>query len=217
MEISKIEILTLLAIIIVFILLFPVPMSRSKQELEVTTDIVSFPHQVVKYMQWQVTWKIITIDRQWGPTVGTQTFPAATFHLNWGYGVVYDTYDDGIGFIAEASFYQDSDGVYRITVGSDDGVQLYIDGTLFISQWRDQYYRETSESIMIGPGWHTLTLHYYEWKNAARIYFDVDKSDLFTWQETQHIDIEIPRISNKTVTETVYLSLLEYLMRGGTG
>lgn len=197
MEISKIQILTILAIIVIFVLLFPIPMSRSREE----------ENAISKNMEWQVTWKIITIDKQWGPDVGTQTFTSSTFSYDWGYGNVYGNYDDGIGFFAEASFYQENDGLYRFNAGSDDGIQLYIDGTLLIDVWRDQPYRESSVELMIGPGWHTLTLKYYEWRNAAKVYFNVDKGDLFTWAETEV----------ETVTETVYVSILEYLMKGGTG
>ena len=197
MEISKIQILTILAVIVVFILLFPIPMLRSREEVNI----------IPKSMGWQVTWKVITIDRQWGPDVGTQAFASSTFLYDWGYGNVYGGYDDGIGFYAEASFYQENDGLYRFNAGSDDGIRLYIDETLLIDLWRDQPYRESSSELMIGPGWHTLKISYYEWRNAAKVYFNVDKGDLFTWQETQV----------KNVTETVYLSLLEYLMKGGTG
>ena len=196
MEISKIQILTILAIIVIFVLLFPIPMSRSREEV----------NTIPKSMEWQVTWKIITIDKQWGPDVGNQTFTSSTFSYDWGYGSVYGGYDDGIGFVAEASFCQENDGLYRFNAGSDDGIQLYIDGTLLIDVWRDQLYRESSVELMIGPGWHTLKIKYYEWRNAARVYFNVDKGDLFTWAETEV----------KTVTETVYVSILEYLMKGGT-
>ena len=196
MEISKIQIFTILAIIVIFVLLFPIPMSRSREEVSTTQ----------KSMEWQVTWKIITIDKQWGPDVGTQTFTSSTFLYDWGYGNVYGNYDDGIGFFAEASFYQENDGLYRFNAGSDDGIQLYIDGTLLIDVWRDQPYRESSVELMIGPGWHTLRIDYYEWRNAAKVYFNVDKGDLFAWEEAEV----------ETVTETVYVSILEYLMKGGT-
>ena len=227
-KVNKFQILTILVLIVVFILLFPIPMSRSREELYMTTELyyvesvelvnesVSIPYQVFKSMQWQVTWYTLTVDRQWGASIGTQVF-ASTFGTSWGSGVVYGGYDDGVGFQATASFFLEADGMYTFTLGSDDGSRLYVDDELVINSWYDHTYRDVTQRWYLSGGWHTLTIWYYEWRTTASIYFDVDKGDLFEWEETQYQTVEIPRISNRTVTETVYLNILEYLMKGGTG
>lgn len=257
-KVSKIQVLTILALIVVFVLLFPIPMSRSREELYMTTETyydevpqitsetisvpyavnetILIPYQIVKYMHWQVTWRVLTIDRQWGPVVGTQEFPS-TFWFNWGTGTIYGGMDDGIGFTAEASFYQEDNNLYTFTLGSDDGTRLRLDGNLLIDAWYDQAFQKRSAITAIGSGWHTLRIDYYEWTYTAQVFFDCDKLDLFTWEETQYLSIQIPRIyysaveipriqvqqvpkqrttvANRTVTETIYSSLLEYLMKGG--
>jgi hypothetical protein len=238
MEISKIQILTIIAIVVIFVLLFPIPMSRSREELysttetyydesvEIVNETVSFPYQVFKSMQWEVTWYTLTVDREWGASIGTEAFDS-TFSYDWGAGIVYGGYDDGVGFQAAASFYLEAPGMYTFSLGSDDGSRLYVDDEPTIDSWHDGQYRVNTQARSLSEGWHTLRIVYYEWINFARVYFDIDKGDLFIWEETEYLAVEIPRIeveqipkqritvANKTVTETVYLSLLEYLMRGG--
>ena len=237
-KISKTQILMFSALIVVFISLFPFPMSRSRQELYVITETyydevptvvnktVSIPYQVVAHMQWQVNWSTLTPSRQWGASVGTQTF-SPTFRLNWGYGAVYGGYTAGIGFVAEARFYQEIYDLYKFTLGSDDGSRLYLDGRLLLDLWSDHAYTESSVQLIIESGWHTLALWYYNWVSPASVYFNVDKGDLFRWEETQYLTTVIPQIqvqlvakqrlsvANRTITETVYASMLEYLMEGG--
>jgi hypothetical protein len=94
--------------------------------------------------------------------------------------------------------------------------------------WYDQKYQEM-ESILwwLPQGWHDMEVHYYEWTEEAKVYFNVDNNDLFSWEETEYLEIEVPSVQvqevqkqrvipgNRTITETVYVSLLEYLMKGG--
>jgi hypothetical protein len=259
-KVSKIQVLTLLTLIVVLVLLFPIPMPRSREELYMTTETyydevpdecmhcrhidvpyavnetVSIPYQIVSHMQWQVTWYTITVSGQWGASIGTQLFDS-TFYYNWGSGSVYGSYSDGIGFKAQANFYLEAAGMYTFTLGSDDGSRLYIDEAIAINLWSEHDYQEDSSLQGLSEGWHNMTIWYYDWTGPARVYFNVDKGDLFTWEETQYLTIQIPRIhysevwipkiqiqlvqkqrttvANRTVTETVYSSLLEYLMKGG--
>jgi hypothetical protein len=213
-------------------------MSRSREELyattetyydevpQVVTETVSIPYQVANHMRWQVTWYTLTGDRKWGASVGTQTFDA-TFIYNWGSGPVFGGYSNYVGFAATSNFYVEEAGLFTFTLGSDDGSILKIDGTTVINQYYDGPYREQRKLWWGASGWHTAEIDYYQYINTARIYFDVDKGNLFTWEETQHMTVEIPRIqlqqvpkqrttvANRTVTETVYESILEYLMKGG--
>lgn len=257
-KINKIQAFTILALIVVFILLFPIPMSRSRGELYTITETyydevpqivnetisvpysvnetVSIPYQVAKYMRWQVTWYTLTMNREWGASVGTQTFDS-TFGYWWGYGDVYGGYSDGIGFNATGSFYLEEAGMYEFTLGSDDRSKLFIDGNVVIDLWTDGGHNDMHKVYWLSKGLHTALLTYYDWTDYAKIYFDIDKGDLFQWEETQYLPIQIPRIyynqiqipriqiqqvpkqrttvANRTVTETIYVSLLEYLMNGG--
>lgn len=210
---NKTQILTIVILAAIFILLCPVPMSRSKEEPYITTETVDVPYQVVKTAQWNATWFLITVNRQWGPSIGTQTFEP-TFIYDWGYGSVYAGYNDGIGFTADTSFYVQTPGMYTFTIGGDDGTRLYVDGILVITNWRDQPYSQRSTIRYFSIGWHTMSIGYYEYLNAAKVLFDVDKGNLFTWEETQYLPLVIHNHANRTVTETVYVSILEYLMKG---
>jgi len=238
-KVGRIQLLIILVLISVFILLFPIPMSRSKEELYMTTETyydeipqvvnesISVPYQVTKTANWSVTWYILTVNKQWGPSIGTDTWYSPTFLVDWGYGAVYGNYSDGVGFIISTSTYVETPGIYTFTLGSDDGSRLYLDGNLVIDNWRDQYYTQYDAKRWLTPGWHSLSISYYEYLNAAKVYFDVDKGNFFTWEETQYMTIQVPRIqveqipkqrvtvANRTVTEPVYESILEYLMKGG--
>jgi len=55
------------------------------------------------------------------------------------------------------------DGKYTFTARTDDGVRLWVAGTLIIDQWRDQAPTESSGSIELRGGTlHALRMDYYE-------------------------------------------------------
>jgi hypothetical protein len=51
---------------------------------------------------------------------------------------------------------------YRFTVTGDDGVRLYIDGTLKLDKWFDQGSTTYTVDVPLTAGTHTLKLEYYE-------------------------------------------------------
>jgi hypothetical protein len=148
-------------------------------------------------------------------------------HYDWGNGIVYGGYSNYVGFQAAGDFFVEEPGVYTFIMGSDDGSILKVDGFTVISMWYDGPYRERRVLWYLSGGWHNASIDYYEYTSTAKVYFDVDKGNLFTWEETQYAAILVPRIlvqqipkqritvANRTVTETVYTSMLEYLMKGG--
>jgi hypothetical protein len=65
-------------------------------------------------------------------------------------------------------------GIYNITVGADDGVRLYIDGTLVPfagSSWSDHSYVSYSTQYTFTAGSHDFVLEYYENAGASRVSF----------------------------------------------
>lgn len=65
-------------------------------------------------------------------------------------------------------------GTYNITVGADDGVRLYIDGTLVpfaSSSWSDHSYVSYSTQYTFTAGAHDFVLEYYENAGASRVSF----------------------------------------------
>jgi len=139
------------------------------------------PGATIVFAQWDVQWKTLTGDLKWGAEVGTSKF-SSTFDYNWGDGTIFMGYDDYIGFQATMQVKMQRDGPVTFTVGSDDGVRLYIDGVKEIDDYAQHMYRTRSITIDLSQGTHTLTLWYYEVTGGARVSFDCD-SDILMWHE----------------------------------
>jgi len=131
------------------------------------------------FAQWDVHWKTLTGDLQWGSEVGTSQF-CSTFDYNWGSGTLFLGYDDYIGFDATMQVKMQRNGPVTFIVGSDDGVRLYVDDVLQIDDWGSHSYRTTSKIINLSQGTHSLTLRYYEVTAGARVFFECD-SDVLMW------------------------------------
>jgi hypothetical protein len=65
-------------------------------------------------------------------------------------------------------------GRYRFTLRTDDGVRLYVDGTLRLDHWADQGPTNRSVDLDISAGQHDLRVEYYERKGGAgaQIYWE---------------------------------------------
>jgi len=135
----------------------------------------------VVFTHWDVSWRTLTGDLQWGAEVGTSEL-CSTFDYNWGTGVIFLGYDDYIGFQGTMQVKMQRDGPVTFTVGSDDGVRFYIDGAEKIDDYTQHGYRTRSITIDLSQGTHTLSLHYYEVTSYARVSFDCD-SDILMWYE----------------------------------
>ena len=58
-----------------------------------------------------------------------------------------------------------------ITVTADDGVRLFVDGTLLIDRWVNQSATTYTASVALSSGPHTVVMEYYEnaWDAVARL------------------------------------------------
>ncbi|HEX5168619.1 MAG TPA: PA14 domain-containing protein [Cyclobacteriaceae bacterium] len=61
-------------------------------------------------------------------------------------------------------------GAWRITIGGDDGVRLYVDGVLEIDGYSSHSYQEFSDTVYLSAT-HSFILEYYEATGANRISF----------------------------------------------
>lgn len=59
-------------------------------------------------------------------------------------------------------------GVYNFTVAGDDGIRLYIDGTLVVGRWNDHSYLADAIQYTLTAGSHDFVLEYYENAGSAR-------------------------------------------------
>jgi hypothetical protein len=62
-------------------------------------------------------------------------------------------------------------GTYAFTVTADDGVRLFVDGTLVIDRWVDQGATTYTANVSLAGGSHTVVMQYYEnaWDATAHL------------------------------------------------
>jgi hypothetical protein len=147
----------------------------------VTIQITPKPSLV--FSHWDVEWRTITGADQWGAVVGTSTFPA-TFYFNWGTGNVFQEYKDYVGFYtATMQIKVSRNGPFTFTVGSDDSVVFWIDGSKAIDDSSPHSYRTRSVTVNdLTQGLHTLALDYKEKTGDAALSFNCDL-DLVMWYD----------------------------------
>ncbi len=93
------------------------------------------------------------------------------FDNNWGTGTIAYGKSDYIQFISSRKIYFPSAGTYGFTVGSDDGVQLWIDGNLRIDKWQLRPYQTDSVVVYLSTGYHNFQINYFENDGDARVSF----------------------------------------------
>lgn len=67
-------------------------------------------------------------------------------------------------------------GEYVLTTKSDDGVRVYVDGTLQIDAWRIQSLAENKRKLFLSQGSHTIVVEYYENNGDAAMTFAIDSA-----------------------------------------
>jgi glucose/arabinose dehydrogenase/PKD repeat protein len=87
----------------------------------------------------------------------------AAVDYNWGSGgptgVGVGTDDFSARWVKTQSF---AAGSYTFTATADDGVRVYLDGTLIIDQWRDQSPTTYTATRQVTAGNHEVRMEYYE-------------------------------------------------------
>jgi hypothetical protein len=134
---------------------------------------------------WNVVWKTLTDDMQWGSQVGTSQFPS-TFTYDWMLGTVFGGLDDYIGFTATATInmQRPDGGPVEFTIGSNDGSNLYLDGTKIIDNWGTHLYdgHVRTAVVTLTYGTHNLSYVYCEKIGDAKVSFTCD-ADVLEWEE----------------------------------
>lgn len=137
------------------------------------TEVESGTDPLDPRVKWIVEWYDVGTGWDNRVPVGESVF-YGHFQFNWGYYTVFSSYDEHIGFIATAIFYQNTTGSQSFTIGSDDGSRLYLDDTKIIDKWGNHWYEEKSESKKVTAGAHTLKMEYYENTGGAEVKFSTD-------------------------------------------
>ena len=99
-----------------------------------------------------------------------------TFNDDWDAGSVGGIGNDNIGFRSGRVINISQSGVYEFTVGSDDGIRLWIDNELVIDKWIDRAYTTNTINKNIISGSHKFRIDYYEKGGLARVSFSFQKT-----------------------------------------
>lgn len=62
-------------------------------------------------------------------------------------------------------------GVYRFVLTVDDGARVWVDERLVLDAWEIQPETEHTFDVLIAPGYHTITIEYFEAENLATLQF----------------------------------------------
>ena len=104
-----------------------------------------------------------------GPLLFTRVDPEINF--NWGYGAPaagYQSDNFSVRWTRDVYF---SAGSYDFMVTHDDGVRVYVDGSLIIDAWWDQAAATHSATRYLSEGTHQIKVEYYENAGEAVIRF----------------------------------------------
>jgi hypothetical protein len=65
-----------------------------------------------------------------------------------------------------------AEGLYLFRATVDDGIRVYLDGTLLIDEWQDGGRREVTVDRQLSAGSHALRVEYYEREGEALVHFE---------------------------------------------
>jgi hypothetical protein len=89
------------------------------------------------------------IDFNWGNNSPASSVRADRFSVRWN------------------GKFQFVGGHYRFTARADDGIRIYLDGSLILDQWHDTPPTTYQVNADISEGTHTIRVEYYENQGTA--------------------------------------------------
>lgn len=98
-------------------------------------------------------------------------------------------------------------GVYEVSVTTDDGVRVWVDGTLVIDQWREQSATTFKKQVYLSAGVHHWQVAYFEAQGDAVIQFDLqlitpDTTTATMWTAEYFTNPNLSGSPAKILTET---------------
>jgi hypothetical protein len=85
-----------------------------------------------------------SLDHDWGTGSPADGLPADGFSARWSRYLYLEP------------------GTYRFTTTSDDGLRVYVDGTLLINEWYDHAPKTVSADLSLSKGHHLVVVEFYE-------------------------------------------------------
>ena len=134
--------------------------------------------------EWEFLWFVYSgnSSNPWSSFINRTTKINLNFDEDWGEGEVDQTGQfDNVGFKASRTVTLTESGVYRFTIGGDDGIRLFISNNDFIeifriiTGWKDQPFTIYAYDRSLTQGTYKILLEYYERTGAARAKFSLDK------------------------------------------
>jgi hypothetical protein len=111
------------------------------------------------------------IDFDWDTGSPDPAVPADNFSVRW---------TRSVGFVA---------GTYRFFTSTDDGVRLFVDGSLLIDAWYDQKLPNThTGDVYLSAGQHTVVVEYYEHGDKAHAHAWWKKQDGYAGWHGEYFD-----------------------------
>lgn len=96
-------------------------------------------------------------------------------------------------------------GTYRLSVRADDGVRVYVDGVVVISEWHSASDQTYTYDVTLPYGPHTFTIEYYEASGNAFIDFRVGAATPVTPAPTAlPSGVQAPRDTGAVATVGIY-------------
>ena len=97
--------------------------------------------------------------------------PNVQFDNNWALGAVARGRTDDIGFRSSRTINLPTAGTYTFSAGSDDGIRIWIDGTLLLDRWAVRAYTIDTFSQSVTAGNHQFEIDFYEGVLQAEVSF----------------------------------------------
>jgi hypothetical protein len=117
---------------------------------------------------WTFEWFEVTDSSgRFGSKLGESTYAGESYTFNWGGGEVYGGRSDCIGYVAKTVIY--FKGLSTVTICTDDGMEVYIDGQSVFNgaAWHLQGPTPYQQTVSLSPGTHEVVTKWYEWSGGA--------------------------------------------------
>ena len=117
---------------------------------------------------WNFKWYTVTnANGNFGQQLGETTYAGNSYTFNWGTGPVYNAQNTHIGYQATTKIYFTA--TTAITIQTDDGMEVYIDGQAVFSgnAWRLQPPTTYTTTVSLQPGTHQVTTKWYQWEGGS--------------------------------------------------
>jgi len=120
-------------------------------------------------------WETIWYERETEDCIGKgQDIQSLTFDMNWGQGALIGDKKDNL-ILKLSRTIELEEGKYKFSVGSDDGVKVFIDGKKLLDKWVNRAYTVDTFELNLSQGPHQFEIQYYEASGAARLSFNFQK------------------------------------------